>query len=202
MKSIKILLLALFSSAAIFTSCVSTDVVPLDDSAYLDLTFMASVADSTNTHKKMTEIDPATLPAVIKTYITTNYPGATIKHAGTTDSGKTIVHLVLADGLKNKGLVFDAAGKFLAEKTKDKDGKKGKKIEVSALPKVITDYIASKYSGGTIEKAFQSETLSYGVEVVKADKTKVMVLFDKDGKFLSELTHKEGEKKGKGPKKN
>jgi Putative beta-lactamase-inhibitor-like, PepSY-like len=201
MKSFKILVLSILGAAALFTSCVSTDITPLDDSAYLDLTFMASVADSTHTHKKMTEIDPATLPAVVKTYITTNYPGATIKHAGSTDSGKFIVHLVLADGLKNKGLVFDAAGKFLAEKTKDKDGKKGKKVEVSALPKVITDYIASKYSSGKIEKAYQSETGSYGVEVKKADNTKIMVLFDKDGKFLSELSHKEGDRK-KDKKKN
>jgi Putative beta-lactamase-inhibitor-like, PepSY-like len=202
MKNFKFLLIALFSATLMFIACVSNDVTPLDDSAYLDLTFMASVADSSHSHKKMTEIDPATLSATIKTYITSNYPGSTIKHAGTTDSSKTIVHLVLADGLTNKGLVFDATGKFLAEKTKDKDGKRGKKVEVSSLSKAITEYIASKYSGATIEKAFQSETGSFGVEVKKADKTKVMLMFDKDGKFLSELTHKEGDKKDKGQKKN
>jgi Putative beta-lactamase-inhibitor-like, PepSY-like len=201
MKSIKILIVALLSATFMFTSCVTNDVVPLDDSAYLDLTFMASVADSSNSHKKMTEIDPATLPATIKTFIISKYPGATIKHAGTTDSGKTIVHLVLADGLTNKGVVFDSKGAFLKEKTKGEGGKKGKKIELSALPKVITDYVTSKYSGGTLEKAFQSETGSYGVEVKKTDNSKIMLMFDKDGKFLSELAHKHDDKK-KGPKKN
>ncbi len=194
MKNFKILFLSILFGGTVFTACVSTDVTPLDDSAYLDLTFLAT-ADSTGNHKggehkKMTEIDPASLPAAVKTYISTTYAGATIKHAAIGDSSKYFhVHIVLADGT-NKGLKFDAAGKFLSEKTRDGNkGNKGNKIETSALPKAITDYIAKNYSGGTIEKAFKTETGSYGVEVTKADKTKLIVAFDKDGKFVSELVH-------------
>ena len=206
MKNFKILILSLFVGGSIFTACVSTDIAPLDDSAYLDLTFLAT-ADSSGNHKgghgnrKMTEIDITTLPAAIKTYITTTYAGATIKHAAVGDSIKNYhVHIILTDGT-NKGLKFDPAGKFLSEKTKSDKGGKGTKIETSALPKVITDYIAKTYSGGTIEKAYKTDLGAYGVEVTKADKTKLIVAFDKNGVFVSELVHnnknKNKDKKGK-----
>ncbi len=206
MKNFKILLLSLILGGSLFTACVSTDVEPLDDSAYLDLTFLAT-ADSLGNHKggghkKMTEIDVTTLPAVVKTYISTTYAGATIKHAAIADSSKHyFVHIVLTDGT-NKGLKFDAAGKFLSEKTKDGNkGNKGTKIETSALPKSVTDYITATYVGGKIEKAYKSDAGTYGVEVTKVDKTKLIVAFDKDGKFVSELVHnnknKNKDKKGK-----
>jgi Putative beta-lactamase-inhibitor-like, PepSY-like len=205
MKNLQFLLIALFSATFMFTACESTDIIPLDDSAYLDLTFMAT-ADSSHTHKggskgekgKMNEIDPATLPASVTAYITTTYAGSTVKHAAKTESGKFVVHLILADK-SNKGLVFDETGKFLSAKNQGKN--KGVKVEISALPKAVTDYITTTYPGSKIKKAYKSDTGNFGVEVEKADKTKVMVGFDATGKFLSELAHKHDEKK-KGPKKN
>ena len=61
-------------------------------------------------------------------------------------------------------------------------------IKVTELQKVITDYIVRNYSGYTIEKAFRIERngiTAYRV-AVKNDKSNLILVFDKDGKFLKE----------------
>lgn len=66
---------------------------------------------------KLTEIDITALPAVIASYISKNYAGATIKKAGKNDEGQYHVAVVLADGTI-KMVVFNTDNSFKEEKTK------------------------------------------------------------------------------------
>lgn len=62
---------------------------------------------------KLTEVDITTLPASVRTYVTSNYAGYTIRKAGKDTDGNLLV------GLKNdttkKVLKFDSTGKFVEE---------------------------------------------------------------------------------------
>lgn len=198
MKALKSALAIFFVSFSIFISCVKTDVNPADlsDSAYTDLTFLATAHDSTQKdgkkgHGKITEVDASTLPASVKTYINTNYAGATLKTAGKTETGTIVVHIVLANG-SSKGLKFDSAGVFIS--VKDHGKNKGEKVDIKDLPMTITDYIKANYATASIHKAFKSDTGSYGVVLKRTDDTKIILGFDATGKFLNELKHVKGEK--------
>ena len=74
---------------------------------------------------KLMEVDIATLPASVGTYVTANYAGYTVKKAGKDADGNLLV------GLKNeanhKVLKFNSAGKFLEELAIPPHGKRGKK---------------------------------------------------------------------------
>ena len=74
---------------------------------------------------KLIEVDIATLPASVGTYVTANYAGYTVKKAGKDADGNLLV------GLKNeanhKVLKFDSAGKFVEELAIPPHGKRGKK---------------------------------------------------------------------------
>jgi hypothetical protein len=201
MKNFKFVLLALFGFAVVMTSCDNTNLSPQadsDDSAFVDFMFLATTDDSTHTkHHNLTEIELASLPTAIKTYVSTNYAGATIDRAATNTNGEYAVHVVKADGT-HVGLLFDKSGVFLAVKTGK--GHKGVKIEVSSLPASVTAYITANYLGSSISSAYKHTNGTYGVLVTKADATKVMVGFDAAGVFVAELGMKgKGDKK---PKKN
>ena len=74
---------------------------------------------------RLMEVDIATLPASISTYVTANYVGYTIKKAGKDAEGNLLV------GLKNdttyKVLKFNSDGKFIEELAIPPHGKRGKK---------------------------------------------------------------------------
>ena len=74
---------------------------------------------------KLMEVDIATLPASVGTYVTANYAGYTVKKAGKDADGNLLV------GLKNeanhKVLKFNSAGKFVEELAIPPHGKRGKK---------------------------------------------------------------------------
>ena len=74
---------------------------------------------------KLMEVDIATLPASVGTYVTANYAGFTVKKAGKDADGNLLV------GLKNeanhKVLKFNSAGKFVEELAIPPHGKRGKK---------------------------------------------------------------------------
>ena len=74
---------------------------------------------------KLTEVDIATLPASVGTYVTANYAGFTIKKAGKDADGNLLV------GIKNdathKVLKFDSTGVFKEELAIPPHGKRGKK---------------------------------------------------------------------------
>ena len=74
---------------------------------------------------KLMEVDIATLPASVGTYVTANYAGYTVKKVGKDADGNLLV------GLKNeanhKVLKFNSAGKFVEELAIPPHGKRGKK---------------------------------------------------------------------------
>jgi hypothetical protein len=205
MKNLKVLILALCSALVGFTSCENLGLSPnetSDDSAYADFMFLAT-ADSSghggkHGHGKkhdMTEIEASALPASVTSYISTNYVGATIKRAAQSDSGKFAVHIVLTNST-HKGLLFDAAGKFVREVSGKGHG--GEKIDIATLPTIVTSYISTTYAGSKISSARKSSDGKYGVLITKADGTKVMLGFNSSGVFLNELTMKGKGRKGKG----
>ncbi|MFN3849725.1 MAG: PepSY-like domain-containing protein [Spirosomataceae bacterium] len=63
-------------------------------------------------------------------------------------------------------------------------------IEVSALPAAVTAYISTTYVGSTINKAGKTDDGLFVVSVTKADGTKVGLVFNADGTFKAERTHK------------
>jgi hypothetical protein len=203
MKNLKLLIIALFASTIGFTSCESDNLNPADDnSAYADFLFYATTDSSGKGHgprKNITEIDPTTLPANVKSYISTNYVGASIDRAGTSESGKYVVKITLSDGT-SRGILFGTDGVFISEnKGKGGKGPKGEKIENSAIPAQITSYITSNYAGSEVVCAFKGSEGNYGVVIEKADNTKVMLAFDAALAFKGEMDVKQkGKGKGKG----
>lgn len=209
MKSLKLLVLVLLGATIGFSSCEQLGLTPTsdDNSAVFDLLFLATADSSvTGGHHghggpkgkgggKMTQIDVTSLPSNVTSYISTNYVGSTVKHAAKTDSGYYAVHIVLTDST-HKGLLFDASGNFLREKSGK--GHKGTSVDVASLPSAIATYVSANYAGSTITKAMVSSEGKYGVLVTKSDDTKVLLGFDSAGAFLNELTPKQGGKHGKG----
>ncbi len=59
---------------------------------------------------KLTEVDITTLATSVTSYITTNYAGYTIKHAGTATDGT--LYVSINNGTDRKVLVFDTTGTF------------------------------------------------------------------------------------------
>ena len=134
------------------------------------------------------EIALDSLPDVIKTFIAANYAGSTTNKAFKGKSGEIVVLITKADGTK-VGLIFDSAGAFQKEVTKDKDDPKKdlKAIDVATLPTTITTYVSTTYVGSKVEKAYTDSNGNFFVVVKKADGTKVAVLFDSKGIFVKEL---------------
>ena len=134
------------------------------------------------------EIALDSLPDIIKTYIAANYAGSTTNKAFKGKSGEIVVLITKADGTK-VGLIFDSAGAFLKEVTKDKDDPKKDltAIDIATLSATITTYVSTTYAGSTVEKAYTDSNGNFFVVVKKADGTKVAVLFDSKGVFVKEL---------------
>lgn len=200
------MLLSIFT----FTACENDgSVSPFsadDESALLDFMFLATADDSTATnsdHRKgwrggkkcnVTEVDVADLPTAITAYIAANYTDATVNRAGTLENGNYVVKITKADAT-HAGLVFDADGVFVEEKT-GKGGSRGTEVAVADLPAAVTDYIAANYAGATIKKAIANEEGKFLLIVQKTDESFVGVGFEADGTFISEMTRKGKKKKG------
>ncbi len=208
MKNITKIGVFIFLSIFTFTACESDRAVsPFstdEESAILDFMFLATADDSTGTTNRnhgwrggkkcnVTELDVANLPAAISSYITSNYAGSTSNRAGTLENGNYVVKITKADAT-HAGLVFDANGVFVKEKT-GKSGSRGTEVAVANLPTTITAYITANYAGATIKKAITNEEGKFLLIVQKADETYVGVGFNADGTFISEVT-----KRGKGGK--
>ncbi|MDP5120714.1 MAG: PepSY-like domain-containing protein [Spirosomaceae bacterium] len=202
------ILLSIFT----FTACDSdSSVSPFstdEESALLDFMFLATADDSTGTTtnrnhgwrggKKcnVTEVEVADLPAAITDYITANYAGATANRAGTLENGNYVVKITKADAT-HAGLVFDANGVFVEEKT-GKSGSRGTEVAVADLPTTVTAYITANYAGATIKKAITNDEGKFLLIVQKADETYVGVGFEADGTFISEVTKRNKGSKSKG----
>jgi len=201
-----LMLLSIFT----FTACENDNTVsPFstdDESALLDFMFLATVGDSTikNSDRKngwrvgkkynVTEVAVSDLPVTITNYIATNYADATVDRAGTIENGNYVLKITKADAT-HAGLVFDADGVFVAEKT-GKKGSRGTEVAVADLPAIVTAYITANYEGAVIKKAIANEEGKLLLIIQKADETYVGVGFEADGTFISEMTRKNKKKKG------
>jgi hypothetical protein len=66
-------------------------------------------------------------------------------------------------------------------------------VKPGDLAKPVTDYIMKNYSGFTIDKAFKVDSkgvITWDV-IVSKDKLKEKLEFDKDGKFIKQITMNE-----------
>ncbi|TDL99547.1 MAG: hypothetical protein C4K58_06535 [Flavobacteriaceae bacterium] len=149
-------------------------------------------------HHNITQIDIATLPEAITSYISTNYAGSTINLAGTDESGNYLVKITKADATQT-GLLFDASGNFVSERAK-KMHNHGTEIDSATLPEITKTYITTNYGTATIHKAIQETDGSYRVILVLTDGSYVGLSFDSTGNFvaLATVKDKKGNKKGKG----
>lgn len=130
---------------------------------------------------KLTEVAVEDLAASITDYISTTYPGSEIEYAAKDESGKVIVAITLSDGTA-KGLLFNADGTFKEELKGHGHKAKLTKIEISALPVTVTDYITLNYAGAEIKMAGTNEAGGYFVGIIVDDKVQVL-LFNADGSF-------------------
>ncbi len=154
-----------------------------------------------------TQIDPATLPSSIITYLDANYAGYAIRKAGSkTDSTGALQGYLVVFSLNNLTyeIRFDAAGSFLSLEVGD-GSKQCLEITKADLPTAIITYLDSAYNSYSFNHARVNKTngtiSGYGVEITY-NSAKVRLLFDASGKFLS-IDDKEREKgKGKGGHEN
>lgn len=127
------------------------------------------------------DIAPGDLPADVLDFIATYFPGTTIEEAERENNGN--YEIELSNDIE---IIFDADGTFLGRADDDdNDDKDDEDIEVSELPQVILDYIATNYPDNTIIEAEREDdngfevTLNNGVELE----------FDADGTFLDAEDH-------------
>ena len=123
-------------------------------------------------------IAPADLPANIRNFIATHFPGTTIEEAERENNGNYEIELS-----NDVELIFDADGKFLGlADDEDNDDKDDDDIDVSDLPQAILDYIATNYPDNTIIEAEREDDNTYEVTLNNG----VELEFDSDGKFLND----------------
>jgi hypothetical protein len=159
---------------------------------------LASIASSGRMLHSYTEIDPATLPSAITTYLETNYLGYSIKKAGSkTDSTGAVSGYVVRFSLNSLSyeIRFDGTGSFLSLEVRD-GSKQCSEIAKADLPTNTLTYLDSAYSGYTFNHARINKTngvtSGYGVEITY-NSAKVRLLFDAAGSFVS-LDTKDGRK--------
>jgi Putative beta-lactamase-inhibitor-like, PepSY-like len=208
----KNLLLAMASLLLLIVACKNTDesVTPADTIMTGDVQLMGGGAgdprpdsihmpDSSRCGQSR-RFTYDSLPAISKTYITTNYAGySVIKVYKFTRNDTARFFVVVSKDTSTKVLVFDKTGKFQSVHNAV-NGHRGSNhrgpvggfsstnITVDALLPVIKTYITANYTGYTIKKAEKESHLGISVYEVEIEKgsTKKKLLFDANGKFLLE----------------
>jgi hypothetical protein len=149
-------------------------------------------------HTKGDIIALSTVPASAVAYVTTNYPGTTIKKAYTdTVGGITQYRLNIVDATTNvkTTLIFDATWTFVKAVTKTK-GQGGQHTEVAIaiadVSTIATTYITANYAGYIIvsaEKATSSTGIvTYEVKISNGT-TKYEIVFDAAWAFVKAKKH-------------
>jgi hypothetical protein len=141
--------------------------------------------------KTETPVAIADLLPAIKTYITTNYAGATINVAHTETGGSFDVLITAADGSKIK-LDFAADGTFVSARIFRTNGNHHHNHAGSQTPVAIADlaasiktYIASTYAGATITSAHKESDGSFDVIITTAAGANLNLNFSAAGDFVS-----------------
>ena len=150
----------------LLSSCSDDDNVPGND-VDLDARFF-----SADVH-----VSTSSLPQNILNYVTSNYPGVTIREAEVEDNNNFEIYL--SNGLE---LVFDQDGNFLGI---DDDGDEDfgdEHVSVSELPQNILDFIEQYFPGVEIEEAEKENNGNYEIEL----ENDVELIFDSNGNFLGQ----------------
>ena len=137
------------------------------------------------------QIDPATLPASVTTYLTTTYTSYSIVSAGArTDKTTGAITGYMVDITANNlayELRFDAAGNFLSVENED-GSDEGVAVAQANLPAPIGTYLALTYPGyGFVNaRSYMLNGVVSGYEVyITANGAKTEVMFDAAGTFIS-----------------
>ncbi len=142
--------------------------------------------DHSNGH---TPVAIADLVDAIKTYITTNYVGATITSAHKESDGSFDVFITTASGAK-LNINFSASGDFVSVSSDDiHHSDNGTVIAISGLSTTITTYISTNYAGATIVAAKQETDGSVEVYILTATGIKLELKFNASGNFVSLSSH-------------
>ncbi len=162
--------------------------------ANLNLNFSAagdfvSVSSSGNNHSNHeTPIAVASLLAEITTYITTNYPAATITSAEKDWNGGFEVHITTATGVRLE-LNFTAAGVFVVGSDSNNNHSAGTvSVIIQDLIANIKTYITANYAGATIKEAHLESDGSYDVTILTTTGAKLKLTFSAAGVFVSVKT--------------
>ncbi|RMG63767.1 MAG: hypothetical protein D6722_17415, partial [Bacteroidetes bacterium] len=96
-------------------------------------------------------VDPATLPSAVLSYISTNYPNASIYEAEQDyECGAEVYEVELDNGVE---LYFDLQGNFLGtDDTYDCDGDDDDYVDPATLPSAVLSYISTNYPNATISE--------------------------------------------------
>jgi hypothetical protein len=138
-----------------------------------------------------TPVAIADLLASIKTYISTNYAGATTLAAHSESDGSFDVFITAADGSKVK-LNFAADGTFVSARTLKANGNHHHNHDNNQTPVAIADlvtsiktYITTNYAGATITSAHKESDGSFDVIITTAAGANLNLNFSAAGDFVS-----------------
>lgn len=119
------------------------------------------------------KVKEADVPAPVKAAFTKAYPNS---KAGSWEKENGNYEAEFDLNKTEMSVLIDPSGKITETETG---------IQVSELPKTVTDYCAKNYAGKKIAEASKIVNAA-GVLTYEAEINKMDVLFDKDGKFIKE----------------
>jgi hypothetical protein len=148
-----------------------------------------SVSSSGNNHSNHeTSVAVADLLATITTYVTTNYPAATITSAEKDWNGGFEVHITTAAGVRLE-LNFTALGVFVVGSDSNNNHSAGTvSVVIQDLITSIKTYVTTNYAGATIKEAHLESDGSYDVTITTAAGAKLKLTFTATGVFVSVKT--------------
>jgi hypothetical protein len=126
----------------------------------------------------------ANLPAIIKAYMSTNYPKDTLKGAWI---NKDLSIIVASKNVTFFGNAFKLDGSFIERNALPSHGGQDKEIQQSALPANVLTYLNTIYPNYGFKKAFSASekgAVRGYLVIIDANLTKYAVLFDGNGVFV------------------
>lgn len=160
------------------------DTMPVDEtqgvSANSRLRVLSNDTLNTTNMNTWVELRSSDFPQEVTDYLTANYDGVNIEESWQTDEGQIVILLendvVLIFSPGGELLIALDLGDFLDDEEED-----WVDIEISDLPQIILDYVATNYPDAAIEEAGKDP--ENGDFIVLLDNDLVLI-FDKDGNFL------------------
>ena len=122
-------------------------------------------------------VSSSSLPQNILDYVSSNYPGVTIREAETENNDNFEVYL--SNGLE---LVFDMDGNFLGIDDDGEDDFGDEHLTVSEIPQNILDFISDNFPGVEIDEAERENNGNYEIEL----ENDMELIFDSNGDFLGQ----------------